>query len=363
MNGSRPGKRAAAARAAPAVEGCRGRHNALRGESGQALPLVAGLMGVLVLFVALAFNIGEWYDTDSGLQKAADLSAIAGAQYLASNGSLTTAGYPCTVAAGVTTAVGCAQTVAALNGMSGSETAIASQISVNGNNAIKVVTTHQNESGIFFSSTRQESATAIVGGIAGAGNPFPATFLYSDWVNNPQTQVKFDFGSAPQPGAFNLVQACGSSGGGGSPSEQQLITCFQCTQTYTLANNTLTPNTLPNSCGTVTPLCTGNTVGSDPGNNLNKNVMNAINSSLSNQIVLIPAYDTTQGSGNNATYHIVGFAELLLGNPAAQQVGSGNNKAIEISGFFEQFLLPGDIQGPCGGLGQNFGALTYYLVQ
>jgi hypothetical protein len=337
-------------------------HALIGGESGQVIPLVACLAMVLVLFAALAINIGQWYDTDSGLQKAADLSAIAGAQYLASNGSLTTDGYPCTVAAGVTTAVGCAQTVAALNGMTGAETAAASQITVNGNNAIKVVTTHQHESGIFFSSTRQASATAVVGGIAGAGNPFPATFIYSSWVNNTQTHVNFVFGTAQVPGAFNLIQACGPGGGGGSPSEQQLITCFQCTQTYTIQNDSLTPDTLPGSCGTVTPLCTGNVIGSDPGNNLNKNVMDAINSSLSGKVVLIPAYDTTQGGGNGATYHVVGFAEMLLDTPAAQQVGSGSNKAIEISGFFEQFLLPGDIQGPCGGLGQNFGALTYYLV-
>jgi putative Flp pilus-assembly TadE/G-like protein len=362
MKGFMLGQRCSSADAWLCRRSRRAIREAMRGQSGQALPLVAGLAVVLVLFAALAINIGEWYDTDSGLQKAVDLSAIAGAQYLATNGSLTTAGYPCTVAAGVTTAVGCAQVVAGLNGMSGAESATASQITVNGNQAIKVVTTHPNESGIFFNSTRQESATAIVGGLAGAGNPFPATFQQQLWV--PGTQVNFVFGTAQVPGAFNLVQACGSNGGGGSPSEQQLITCFKCTQTYTIdqTSNSLVPNPLPNSCGTVSPLCTGNTVASDPGNNLNNNVINAINGTLSGQVVLIPAYDTTQGSGNNATFHVVGFAEMHLANPAAQQVGSGNNKSVEITGTFIQELAPSDVQGPCTGTGENFGALTYFLV-
>jgi hypothetical protein len=315
-------------------------------------------MVVLVLFAALAINIGEWYDTDSGLQRAADLSAIAGAQYLATGGSLTTAGYPCTVGAGVTNALQCADRVAKLNGMTGAETD--SPSFVNGNQGIKVVTSHPNEGGIFFNSSRQESATAIVGGIAGASNSFPATFQQQSWV--PGTQVNFVFGTAQVPGAFNLIQACGSNGGSGSPSEQQLITCFKCAQTYTIASdNSLVPRPLPNGCGNVTPLCTGDTIGSDPGNNLNNNVINAINT-LSTFVVLIPAYDTASGSGNNATYHVVGFAEMQLANPAAQQVGSGNNKSIQITGTFVQELAPSDVQGTCSGTGQNLGSLTYYLV-
>ena len=58
-------------------------------ESGQVVVIVALMMTLFLLSVAVVVNVGSWYDTDSGLQKAADLSALAGAQYAASGESLT----------------------------------------------------------------------------------------------------------------------------------------------------------------------------------------------------------------------------------------------------------------------------------
>jgi hypothetical protein len=334
----------------------------VRDERGQVLPLLAGGMAVFMLFVALAVNIGMWYASDSGLQRAADLSALAGAQYLATNGSLDAAGYPCATATGASLtdkAMSCASIVAGLNGIAGAKTATPSIVSVNGNQAVKVVAAHADFSGVFFTSTRRESATAVVAGIAGAENSFPATFAQQSWT--PGQHVNFVFGTAQLPGAFNLVQSCGTNGGGGSPSEQQLITCFECTQTYTVQDNSLVPDQLPSGCANVLPLCVdGNVVGSDPGNNLNKSVVDAINT-LSGKVVLIPAYSGYQGSGNNATYTIAGFAEMLLDDPAAKTVGTGSNKSIEISGMFVQELAPSDVQGSCTGTGGNFGATTFFL--
>ncbi|KAF5033736.1 putative Flp pilus-assembly TadE/G-like protein [anaerobic digester metagenome] len=54
----------------------------IRNEDGQALPLVALLMVVLMGFAALVIDVGRIYNVKSEMQKAADAAALAGAQEL-----------------------------------------------------------------------------------------------------------------------------------------------------------------------------------------------------------------------------------------------------------------------------------------
>jgi hypothetical protein len=313
-------------------------------------------MLAFLMFLALAVNIGMWYGTDAGLQKAADLSALAGAQYIENGSALASnPSYPCVSAAGVSDPIGCATLVAGLNGIAAPETANAQL--VDGNQGVEVTTQHTNESGLFFSSTRTESATAIVGGISGASNTFPATFPSGSWESGQH--ISWPFGSAPQPGAFNMLQACQASG------TSSLETCFQCAQTYSYdaATQTLTP--IPNSdpsCPSVPPYCAAsNQLGSDPGNTIsNPNVVSAINS-LSGKIVLVPVYTGTQGTGRNATYTLGGFAAILLDNPAAVPTGSGTNKTVDLNGTFLTAVGPTGA-GTCGGAAGNFGVTSVYLV-
>jgi Flp pilus assembly protein TadG len=328
----------------------------LRREEGQVAIIFAILLPVMLLLAALAIDLGGWYDTDSGLQKAADLSAVAGAQYLATNGSLAgTPGYPCTSAVSATD---CATLVAGLNGISSPETATAVQTTLNGNQAITVTARHPNQNLLLFSRSRSEAATAVWGGIAGATNDLPAIFEVPPSGLQFGQDLSFTFGTAPSPGAFNLTQTCA----GGSPSENTLKQCFMCTQTYTIGSTGLQPNALPGGC-TTDENCAGTTVDSAPGNKLNNNVVATINSFLSGYVVLIPMYDASPGpvgNGSGTTYTISGFAELLMDTPAATG-GNGSNPVV-LHGVFQKVLAPSDVQGSCSGSGENLGATTYYLA-
>jgi hypothetical protein len=311
------------------------------------------------MLLALAVNIGMWYDTDSGLQKAADLSALAGAQYLETGGKLVSnPSYPCTAAANAADPLHCATLVAGLNGIATPETANAQFVDQNGvADGVEVTTRHPNESGLFFSSTRTESATALVGGIAGASNSFPATFPAGSWKAGQH--ISWPFGSAPQPGAFNMLNTCGGNG------TKTLETCFECAQTYSYDAATKTLTALPNSnpnCTNVQTLCAANNqFGSDPGNTIsNPNVVQALNT-LAGKIVLVPVYTSAQGNGSNATYTVGGFAAILLDNPAATAVGTPPNQTVNLSGTFETAVGPTGA-GTCGGASGNYGITTVYLT-
>jgi hypothetical protein len=335
-----------------------GRHGRLlRREEGQVAIIFAIVLPVMLLLAALAIDLGGWYDTDSGLQKAADLSAVAGVQYLATNGSLAgTPGYPC---ASAVSATDCATLVAGLNGISSPETATAQQVTLNGNQAITVTARHPNQSLLFFSRSRSEAATAVWAGIAGATNDLPAIFEVPPSGNLQFGQdLSFTFGTSPAPGAFNLTQTCA----GGSPSENTLKQCFMCTQTYTIGSTGLQARPLPGGC-TQDENCAGDTVKSAPGDKLNNNVVATINTYLSGYVVLIPMYNASPppvGNGSGTTYTIAGFAELLMDTPAATG-GNGNNPVV-LHGVFQQVLAPSDAQGGCSGSGENLGATTYYLA-
>ena len=342
------------------VWGARGLRRVRREDDGQIIVIVAVSMFAFLMFLALALNIGMWYDTDAGLQKAADLSALAGAQYIENGSTLASSNpsYPCRPAAGVTDAVGCANLIAGLNGIASPETANAQLVNQNGVQGIKVTTRHPNESGLFFKSTRTESATAIVGGIAGAPNTFPATFPSGSWV--PGQHITWPFGSAPQPGAFNMLQTCLQRG------TSSLETCFKCAQTYSYDATTGTLTPLPitdHKCaGLQTSYCSGdNQLASSPGNPISDpNVVAAINT-LSGKIVLVPVYTATQGTGRGATYTLGGFAAIRLDNPAAVTVGSGNNKTVDLSGTFITTVGPTGA-GTCGGGAGDFGVTSVYLI-
>jgi hypothetical protein len=341
-------------------------------ESGQVVVIVGVMMMLLLLCAAVVINVGNWYDTDSHLQKAADLAAVAGAQYYeTSNGAdITNPSYPCTAAnlnaaSQPNTAAGCAQYVAGLNGiLPSSETAIATgpfQLP-DGNFGVKVETQHPNQSGIFMNSTRAESATAEVGGISGATNTFPATFQQDLWVVGQK--IHFAFATATQPGAFNLLDACGP----GVLGANQLATCFECSTTYSYdpVSDTLTPiaNNDPNCTNTTNQCAAGNEAGSDPGNKISSNqVTNAINNYLGGKVVLIPVYDTVgNGGGANGTYHIAGFAALLLDDkPNAATTSKASPPVTTINGTFIKALGPQGA-GNCGGGAGNFGVQTVYLV-
>jgi Flp pilus assembly protein TadG len=60
--------------------------HALRKENGQALVIVAIALVVLMAFVALAVDVGQWYQQRRQMQNAADAGALAGAKVLCMQG-------------------------------------------------------------------------------------------------------------------------------------------------------------------------------------------------------------------------------------------------------------------------------------
>jgi hypothetical protein len=310
-------------------------------ESGQVIVIVAVMMTLFLLCAAVVVNIGSWYDADSGLQKAADLSAVAGAQYLATGGSLGTANpsYPCTAAA---TAADCATTVAALNGVE------PPNVSATQTGQAIEVTTQADEPGIFVSSTRRASATAVVASLSGATNTFPATFRAEDWVSGQH--VSWPWANGPQPRTFNMLDTCGGV------RRSILRRCFRCTQTFTydpLAG--LTPVANAQSGCENEQLCVGeDKSGADPGSRLQSTSVVAAINSLADQIVLVPVYSSASGSGFSAVYTLAGFAAIRLDNPVVAQ---GN-----LNGRFVTAVAPAAINGSCGDTGGDFGVTTYSLA-
>jgi Flp pilus assembly protein TadG len=333
-----------------------------RDESGQVIVIVALMMTLFLLCAAVVVNIGSWYDTDSGLQKAADLSAVAGAQYIATGGSLGTANpsYPCTSAnllsAGLTVdAAGCASYVAGLNGISLPETA--TPVTLPGNQGIRVTTQHLNQAGIFFQSNRTESAVAVVTPVGGAPNSFFGIFRRPFGGFAYGLPVTFTFRTFPARRAVNLLQSCGQN-----PSEQQLIDCIDCVQTYSVgAGRTLTPIPITGCQNPAYAQCAGDNDLSDPGDDLNNNVVNEINQKLDDQIALVPVYTRRPvPQGTDFQYLIAGFAALQFGTPAAS--GGDPGTPVTLNGTFLRVVAPSDIQGSCTGSGGNFGVTTFYLA-
>jgi len=56
--------------------------NRIRGESGQAIALLALILAGLVVIAGLVIDVGSWYRADRHIQVAADAAALAGAQEL-----------------------------------------------------------------------------------------------------------------------------------------------------------------------------------------------------------------------------------------------------------------------------------------
>jgi hypothetical protein len=324
-----------------------------REDDGQVVVVVALFMVGLLFLLALVLDLGVFYDTDSGLQKAADLSAVAGAQYLATNGSLTgTTGYPC---AGSLTATSCALTVAGLNGITSPETVSATQITYEGNPAIQVIAQHPNASGMLIDSTRTASATAVVGGLSGATNYFPATFTCPPPVlagqctatnfPTPPATYTFTFSDTPAPGNFDLLASC--AGG----SDAAIAQCINCAQTYQWPS--MTPNPYPSGCSS-SILCTGASAAGAPGQKYHGDKIDQALIGLEGEVVLVPIWTSVDQSGANAVYTIGGFAALLITN--------WDKKNAQLTGTFEGFLAPGSVEGSCTGSGSGFGTQTYYLA-
>lgn len=102
-------------------------------------------------------------------------------------------------------------------------------------------------------------------------------------------------------------------------------------------------------------------VGSDPGNSMSQDCKDVF-ASLIGQTVLIPIHGVASGSGQHATYEIIGFAALELTGYRFPSVSDGDPcgaPATCISGSFEEFYDLGEQPDPTA---PDFGAYTIGLV-
>jgi len=118
----------------------------------------------------------------------------------------------------------------------------------------------------------------------------------------------------------------------------------------------------------------GYAAGSDPGKNLSDECQAALKSYVANKTpIYIPIFDTTTGTGNGASYHLVGLAAFILTgyanmNPLKDAIPSpftladcpnGKTTPSCIFGHFTQALVP--VSTTIGG-GTYFGATAIKLA-
>ncbi|HEY3557485.1 MAG TPA: Tad domain-containing protein [Kribbella sp.] len=118
----------------------------------------------------------------------------------------------------------------------------------------------------------------------------------------------------------------------------------------------------------------GYVAGSDPGKNLSQACQDALVAYVANRTpIYIPIFDTTTGTGNGASYHLLGLAAFILTgyanmNPLKDAIPApftksscpnGSTTPSCIYGHFTQALVP---VSTTIGTGPNFGAIAIKLA-
>jgi hypothetical protein len=191
----------------------------IRQEGGQVLVLVVLCMGVLLMFGALAINLGSWFATDNDLQQKADSAALAGAQYVASSKQVPAGSTCAALVSPNNTGAGCASAyLAADNVTPAAGYPTQSVDATTGGIAItvKVQGTPQNPfQGLMnVNSTRVASATVEAIPVSSVANPLPigvsiaaaATWQAGSPVTMTFTQNTINSTSAQQ---FTILDLCG----------------------------------------------------------------------------------------------------------------------------------------------------------
>jgi Flp pilus assembly protein TadG len=300
-----------------------------RCERGQAIVLMVLLLAFLLGCAALVLDVGSWFRSQRQLQSTADAAALAGAQALPNRPG---------------DATGLAQEYAGKNAsdLSSAEYSIGTDLVANDRITVHVT---RNAPGFFAKVFGIDSVR--VGGTATAQAKMMAQAKYVAPIAVKDTQPMLAgpgcpcFGPGYQttlplrtgaPGGFALVDLSRSGSGvtGSAAIAEWIVHGY--------------PDYLP--------------VGvyfSEPGAKFNNSeIQNALNSRI-DSVLLFPVYDTYEGGGANAGYHVIGWAGFHL----VSTVLSGTGTLI---GYFTEVTWTGiGTTTPTGG-GPNFGAKTVQLV-
>lgn len=296
-----------------------------RRQEGQVTVLVAVFMIVLIGMAGFVIDVGSWFRQQRVSQSTVDSAALAGAQSLPDN----TAG-----------ATAMATTYAGKNGgTAGAAITFTSRYAPN-----DTITVRQARPAAGFFSKLFGISTVTVRAHASAISELPTAVMgaapIAVDIRHPMLSgagcpcfsvpTTIPLGKKGVPGAFGMIDLATHNGNTGSS---------------TLAD------WIANGYNQYLPL---GDYDSDPGAKFNSSQIQDALQSKYGQDLLFPVYDSLEGNGSNATYHVVGWAAFHVTLSQA----SGNSGTI--SGWFDHVTWTGIV--PAGGPPPNMPDLGVHTV-
>jgi Flp pilus assembly protein TadG len=300
-----------------------------RCERGQAIVVMVLFLASLVGLVTLVLDVGSWFRSQRQLQSAADAGALAGAQALPNSPGNASA---------------LAQQYATQNAsdLASADYSIGTDLAPNDRITVHVT---RNAPGFFAKIFGIDSVHVGATATAEAKTMAQARHVAPITVKNTQAMLGGPgcpcFGPGNEttlplrtgaPGGFALVDLSGNGNGNTS--------------------NDAIADWIVN--GYSDYLSVG-TYFSDPGAKFNNSqIQDALNSRIGS-VLLFPVYDTYNGGGSNAGYHVIGWAAFHLDSTSLNGQGS-------LTGYFTDVTWDGIGATTSTGGGPNYGAHTVQLV-
>jgi hypothetical protein len=319
-------------------------------DQGATAVLFALLLIPMLGFGAIVIDVGLIYWETRQLQNGADAAALAVAQECA--------------AGACANRQATADSLTDLNSNDGQSDALVQFPGLDGPNSVTVTATTRTSTGTGlsyalagvlgdgFNETFARPATARWGGI-GSATTVPLTFSKCEWdfltggdVANLPTAERLVY--------FHSSQSAKTQNSCGGPANQNHPGGF----------GWLSPQG-----GKCEALVVNGDVSTDTGNNVPSACSSAEIQALVGKTVLMPIFNSVSSQGNNATYHIVGFAALQVsgfrfsGNketnfPGTEGPCSGNDRCIT-----GKFIAYYDLGEQPNATAPNFGASTIALTR
>jgi Flp pilus assembly protein TadG len=286
----------------------------LSGERGATAVIVALLLVPLLGFAAIAVDVGALYAERARLQTAADAAALAVARDCAVGDC---GDMQATATELVTANVGEGQADEPELGEN------PSTVTVTSNNPVE----HWFAPAIGLDSTEVSATATVAWGAPGGGTAaLPLIFSLCEW--DAQTGGSLPSTTVERTIYFPKTSSTGCTG----------------------SNGLFVPGgfgwleTGGSTCKATSRL--GGNVDSEPGNNPSQGCTTAAFTALQGKTVLLPIFDRSGETGNNAWYHVYGYAAFTItGYDFAGQYKwnspcGGNDRCIK--GYFVQYVEPSD---------------------
>jgi hypothetical protein len=304
----------------------------LRRQDGQVAALAAVFMVSILGMAALVLDVGSWFRAQRATQAAADAAALAGAQALPHDPGR---------------AIGLAGEYAETNGggLEAGDVGLSGELVENDTITVEL---SRSAPGFFAKVFGIDSVTVEATAAARAGAMTQAKWVAPIVVNEKHPDL-LNFGESTEleyyhlktsgtqndgAGSFGFINLTGEGGVGSNQLGDWISEGFD---EYLYANQNYT-------------VSTGNPFSSS-------NIEAALEAKLSEGLALLfPIYDTLTGTGDNAEYHIVGFAAFVITDIDFH----GENEIIH--GHFESITWEGILAESPGEAPPDFGVKSVSLV-